>query len=563
MRQSDALKALERRASAQWGLVTTAQAKRDGVEGVQLLRLRRSGLLVSAGHGVHLLAGVPRPERLELKVAWLRLDPGAEAERRRADPCSGVVSHTSACVLLDLGDSSGDRIELTLPVRRATRSAGVTLHRLPIDADDVTLVDGLPVTTAERTFVDLLRAGAAAAEAGAVLADARDHGLVETGRLASRVAPFLTRFPVPSTASGEDLLRFLSEQAGRPWRSAGTGMPPVAGAGRAGKRATIWEVAGLAGVSHQTVSRYFRDDGGMKPSTREKVERAVTALGYRPDPVARSMRTKRSQRIAVVLPGLTSFVPGPILKGAAAAAREAGYTLDVVGLEGGERRRAEGVDALLAGRQADGVLSLAPLADDPGSGMRPVMVMGEYDDALHARGETADGRPVEEILRYFVGLGHRRFLHVAGPQEWNSARNRRTVYEEAVRRMGLESYGVLDGDWTVRSGCEAIRSLPNDSGVTAVLAANDHMALGVIRGLQDRGLTVPGQVSVFGWDDEEFGRYVAPAISTVHVDREAYGRQAMLALLALMRGERQPPIRVDGLFRVIPRGSSGPAPTSG
>ncbi|OKI86421.1 hypothetical protein AMK11_14760 [Streptomyces sp. CB02414] len=339
-----------------------------------------------------------------------------------------------------------------------------------------------------------------------------------------------------------------------------TGEPPVARTRRADKRATIWEVARLAGVSHQTVSRYLRDEGGMKPSTRQKVDRAVASLDYRPDPVARTMRTRRSHRIAVVLPGLTSFVPGQILKGAAAVAREAGYTLDVVGLEGGERRRTEGVGALLAGRQADGVLSLAPLAEGTGFDARPVIVLGEYDDALRARGETADGRPVEEILRHLAGLGHRRFLHVAGPKDWNSARNRRAVYADAVRRMGLESYGTLDGDWTVRSGYEAIRSLPEGSGVTAVLAANDHMALGVMRGLQDRGITVPGQVSVFGWDDEEFAQYVTPALSTIQVDREAYGRQAMLALLARMRGEEQLPVRVDGLFRLVPRGSSGPVP---
>ncbi|MFC8097797.1 substrate-binding domain-containing protein [Streptomyces sp. NPDC057363] len=560
MRQGDALRALESRASVQWGLFTAAQAKRDGVEGVQLLRLRRAGLLTGVGHGVYRLTDAPGTRHLGLKVAWLRLDPGADVERRRGDPRAGAVSHASACAVLGLGDPPGDRIELTLPVRRTTRSDGVVLHRLPLDAADITLVDGLPVTTAERTLVDLLRENADFAVLAAVLQDARERGLVETALLAARVVPFLPRFSVPAGGSGEDLLRALSVGAGRPVGTAVSGPAAVAEDGRAGKRATIWEVARLAGVSHQTVSRYFRDDGGMKASTRQKVDRAVAELGYRPDPVARTMRTSRSHRIAVVLPGLTNFVPGQILKGAAAVARDAGYTLDVVGLEGGERRRTEGVGALLAGRQADAVLSLASLAQSPESGTRPVIVLGEYDDALHARGETADGRPVEEILRHLAGLGHRRFLHVAGPREWNSARNRRTVYEEAVRLMGLESHGVLDGDWSVRSGYEAIGSLAHGSGVTAVLAANDHMALGVMRGLQDRGVAVPEQVSVFGWDDDEFGQYVTPALSTVHVDRETYGRQAMLALLARMRGERPAPIRVDGLFRLVPRGSSGPAP---
>ncbi|MER5183088.1 LacI family DNA-binding transcriptional regulator [Streptomyces sp. NPDC002896] len=327
------------------------------------------------------------------------------------------------------------------------------------------------------------------------------------------------------------------------------------------KRATIWEVARLAGVSHQTVSRYLKNNGGMKPSTRAKIERAVAELNYRPNLIARSMRTQRSNRITIVLPELTNFVPVPMLKGASAAAHEAGYTTDVVGLEGGESGRAEGVLSLLETEQAEGVLSFAPLADladRPEVGHKPIVVFGEYDDNLHARGELADGRPAEQIIRHLADLGHRRFLHVAGAQDWVSARNRRTVYVEAIAQLGLESYGIVDGDWTMRSGYEAARDLPADSGVTAVLAANDYVAMGVIRGFQDRGVRVPEDVSVFGWDNEEVSRYCLPTISTVHTDREALGRQGMLSLLALIRGEPQPDVNKSILFEVIPRGSSGP-----
>jgi DNA-binding LacI/PurR family transcriptional regulator len=189
-----------------------------------------------------------------------------------------------------------------------------------------------------------------------------------------------------------------------------------------------------------------------------------------------------------------------------------------------------------------------------------VVVLGEYDDNLRSRGRLADGRPVEQILRHLADQGHRRFLHVAGSQEWASARNRRAVYVEAIERLGLESYGVVDGDWSMRSGYEAARDLPADSGVTAVLAAHDYVAMGVIRGFQDRGVRVPGEVSVFGWDNEEFTRYFSPSISTVHIDKEAVGRQSMLSLLALLRGEPAPVAEVTDLFRVIPRESSGPAP---
>jgi DNA-binding LacI/PurR family transcriptional regulator len=564
------LRALDARAAGQWGLVTTAQAKLDGVQGVQLLRLERSGALESVGHGVYRLAASPPPEHLRIKVAWLRLDPGTPARDRRTDgPGSGVVSHTSACAVHGLGGRPHDPVELTVSSRRTTRDETVVLHRARTDAEDITVVDGLPVTTVPRTVVDLLEDRADAARTGAFLAEAAARGLVCVDDLAPRVAAFAGAYGLPAEASGAELLEFLCEQAGRPLpaRKAGRPAARASGPGAAStperKRPTIWEVAERAGVSHQTVSRFLKNDSGMKPATRARIERAVTELDYRPNLMARSMRTQQSHRITIVLPELSGFVPIPLLRGASAAAHEAGYMTDVVGLEGGESRRARSVLSLLEARQADGVLSLVPLgdlADRQGAGQRPVVVLGEYDDTLQSRGRLADGRPAEEILRHLADQGHRRFLHVAGSQDWASARNRRAVYVEAVERLGLESYGVVDGDWSVRSGYEAARDLPADSGVTAVLAANDYVALGVLRGFQDRGVRVPEQMSVFGWDDEEFTSYFSPSISTVHINKEEVGRRSMLSLLALLRGEPEPDTEVTDLFHLVPRGSSGPAP---
>ncbi|WDV49262.1 substrate-binding domain-containing protein [Streptomyces coeruleorubidus] len=564
MGQADVLKALEDRAADQWGLVTTAQAKLDGVQGVQLLRLERAGLLESVGHGVYRMAAFSPPEHLRVKVAWLRLDPRTPVRHRDTEsPRSGVVSHASACAVHGLGEWPADRVELTVQVRRTTRDESVVLHCARTDAEDITVVDGLPVTTVRRTVVDLLRVRADAARVGAVVAEAASRGLVDVDDLAARIGSFAGAYGLPAEASGAQLLQFLCERAGRPLRVRKAERAAAAGTEPEKKRATIWEVARRAGVSHQTVSRYLKNDGGMRPATRARIERAVAELKYRPNLIARSMRTQRSNRITIVLPELSSFVPIPLLRGASAAAHEAGYLTDVIGLEGGESRRAQSVMSLLDAKQADGVLSLVPLADMPGgaeAGQRPVVVLGEYDDNLHSRGRLADGRPAEQILRHLADQGHRRFLHVAGSQEWASARNRRAVYVEAIERLGLESYGVIDGDWSMRSGYDTARDLPPDSGVTAVLAANDYVAMGVIRGFQDRGWRVPEDVSVFGWDNEEFTQYFSPAISTVHINKEEVGRRAMLSLLALLRGEPAPVTDVDDLFRIVPRDSSGPAP---
>jgi LacI family repressor for deo operon, udp, cdd, tsx, nupC, and nupG len=329
------------------------------------------------------------------------------------------------------------------------------------------------------------------------------------------------------------------------------------------KRVTLLEVARHAGVSHQTVSRYLRHNGGLKPATVAKIDAAVLALGYRPDLIARSLRTRRSNRLAIVLPELTWFVPGA-LRGASAAAHDAGYQIDVVSLEGDEFRRRERVLALLDSERVEGILSLTPLGgmlpdSDPAAGAA-VVVVGEYDDKMRSTGVFADGRYAAGLVEHLAGLGHRQFLHVAGAADWASARNRRAVYLRTVQRLGLESYGVVEGDWSVRSGYEAARDLPADAGVTAVFAANDHVAFGVVRGLQDRGLRVPQDVSVVGWDDEQFGRYTSPTLTTVSVDRELLGRQAMESLIADVQGRERPRIPDLPPGRLVLRGSSGPAP---
>ncbi|MEV8064839.1 substrate-binding domain-containing protein [Streptomyces sp. NPDC085995] len=565
MRQGDVLKVLSARAADQWGLVTAAQAKLDGVRGVQLLRLERAGLLRSVGHGVYLMSDTAPPEHLGARVAWLRLDPRASVPSRRAEgPRAGVVSYASACALHGLGDLPGDRVELTVPTRRTTRDENVVLHCGEVKAEEVVLVEGLPVTTVERTVADLLRSRAEAAHVGAVIADAVEKGLIGPDRLARHVGAFADAYGLPPGTPGPRLLEALCGQAGRVLHGERAETAAVEGAGREKKRATIWEVAQRAGVSHQTVSRYLRNNGGMRPTTRERIDRAVAELNYRPNLIARSMRTRKSNRITIVLPELTTFVPIPMLRGASAVAHEAGYLTDVVGLEGGESRRAESVISLLETQQTEGVLSLVPVPDlaDPAQGRRrPVVILGEYDDDMHARGELANGRPAEQIIRHLADQGHRRFLHVAGSRAWASARNRRAVYLDTIDRLGLESYGVVDGDWSVRSGYDAARDLPADSGVTAVLAANDFVAMGVIRGFQDRGMRVPRDVSVFGWDNEQFTEYFLPTISTVDIDREALGRRAMRSLLGLIRGEQEEAAAdVSDLFRVLPRASSGPAP---
>ncbi|RVX43879.1 LacI family transcriptional regulator [Nonomuraea polychroma] len=309
------------------------------------------------------------------------------------------------------------------------------------------------------------------------------------------------------------------------------------------RRPTIKEVARLAGVSHQTVSRYLKSRQGLLPATLERIDGAVEELGYRPNLMARSMRTRRTGRLAVVMP-VTTFNHARLLSGALAAAHEAGHVVEVVSVEGSTATRTERVLELAQSGQVDGVLSLTPMAASIEHGLpggAAVVVSPDFDDAMRSIGELTDASPVTELMERLAALGHRRFLHVAGDQDWASARARKAAYLEAVERLGLESVGVAEGDWSGESGVKAVRQLDSDRLPTAVIAANDVVASGVVRGAHERGLDVPGDLSVTGWDDNELCRFLPPSLTTVRVNLEGAGRNAVLRLIKAVGGPELEP----------------------
>jgi DNA-binding LacI/PurR family transcriptional regulator len=326
------------------------------------------------------------------------------------------------------------------------------------------------------------------------------------------------------------------------------------------KRPTIHQVAHRAGVSHQTVSRYLQNNGGLKPATVAKVQAAIDELNYRPNRIARSMRTRRTGRIAVLLPTAARLLPLRLLGAASGAAHEAGYTVELVGLEGAAVDRAARAEELADSGEFEGILALASLGTQPISWSTcPVVIISDYDDQLRGLGALADGAACGEVVRYLSGLGHRSFLHLAGRQAFASARNRRQTFVDTIAELGLRGT-VIDCDWSGQSGHDALMGLPRDTDITAVVAANDLMAMGAVRASLTRGWGVPGDISVFGWDDEELARFSTPSLSTVAIDRERQGREAMSRLIAAMRGTDPPPIDGSSLHTVIPRESTGPAP---
>lgn len=327
------------------------------------------------------------------------------------------------------------------------------------------------------------------------------------------------------------------------------------------RRPTIMEVARLADVSHQTVSRYFRAPDGLKPATKARVASAVEQLNYRPNLVARSMRTRQTGRLGVVVPTL-AYSPARMLAGASAAAHAAGFAVEVLSIEGGAAERTDRVAELADSGQVDGIVSFAPVLSSlelQASSGTPIVASADFDDEMRGIGELADASALVEIIGRLAELGHHRFLHVTGDLQFASACARRDVYLATLEELGLESFGVHEGDWSAEGGMAAAAALPETGGPTAVVAANDLVAAGVIRGALNRGWHVPERLSVTGWDDQPLGRLLSPALTTVKVDLEGLGSRAMNRLISALRGDPAEAPSTS-LHRVIWRESTAAAP---
>jgi Transcriptional regulator, AbiEi antitoxin len=210
--------AIARYARGQWGMVTSAQAVTAGVSYMHIKRMTEAGLLEKAGPGVYvMIGGEAAAERNRAhKVAWLRLDPAVPAwERPLLGPNSAVISHSSAAVLLRLGDLVVRDVEFITTRRRTSRDPAVRLHQATLAPYEVTWADGLPVTTATRTLADLLGTGIAASHAGSFLAEALDRRMLSVDHVISELAPFARQYGCPA-GDGQALVETLLAQASTP-----------------------------------------------------------------------------------------------------------------------------------------------------------------------------------------------------------------------------------------------------------------------------------------------------------------------------------------------------------
>ena len=325
------------------------------------------------------------------------------------------------------------------------------------------------------------------------------------------------------------------------------------------------DVAKLAGVSHQTVSRVINGSAHVKPATKQRVLAAMGQLDYRPNPAARALVTGRSRTLGVVSFDTTLYGPASTLFAIEQAAHDAGYFLTVVSLlaidrasvlDALDRLRVQGVDGILVITPHEGAAeALVNLPTDV-----PVVAVEAGRPAsvpLVAVDQLSGAASATQLL---LDLGHRTVWHIAGPRDFLEAQQRLEGWRETLEAAGADVPAVLVGDWSARSGYELGQQLAQDPDVSAVFVANDQMALGLLRALHEHGREIPREVSVVGFDDIPEAQYFMPPLTTVRQNFGEVGRSSLRLLLEIMRGDGEAVQQLAIAPELVVRRSTAPPP---
>lgn len=304
------------------------------------------------------------------------------------------------------------------------------------------------------------------------------------------------------------------------------------------------DVAAVAGVSHQTVSRVLNGHPSVRPETRQRVQEAIVELGYRRNSAARALVTRRSGALGVVTAGSSHYGPTSTLLGLEEAARDVGYFVSVATIRTMDAGSMRGALEHFLDQGVEGIVIIAPQAEVTAAVATfdapvPVVMISAAapGEELGVRTVSIDQHEGARLAtRHLIGLGHREVVHLAGPQDWFDARARLTGWRAECEAAGVVVPDPIAGDWTAERGYAVGRDMVATGVPSAVFAANDQLALGLLRAFWEAGVRVPRDVSVVGFDDVTGAAYFIPPLTTVRQDFAALGRQAIGSLTAALSG---------------------------
>ena len=304
---------------------------------------------------------------------------------------------------------------------------------------------------------------------------------------------------------------------------------------------TLRDVARLAGVSHQTVSRVINGSEDVLPETRAIVESALEQMGYRPNAIARSMARGQTHTLACISPNLTDYTFASVIEGAEVEARQHDYFMLSSSASDPQAFRAL-VDELVGHRRVDGLIVINPYADERFQYIPkdfPLVFVGASAHEKNICSVSLDDEKVAyEATRHLITLGHTKIALVTGPMEEDCSQDRTEGYQRALQEAGIafDKTMVIEGDWSASSGQSALLSFVEQGRVpSAVFAQNDRMAMGVLRAARDINLKVPSQLAVIGVDDMPLSSYFDPPLTTMRQDMPRIGQEATRMLLDIIK----------------------------
>jgi DNA-binding LacI/PurR family transcriptional regulator len=346
----------------------------------------------------------------------------------------------------------------------------------------------------------------------------------------------------------------------------GSPTEPARPSGRPARGVSMADVARLAGVSSQTVSRVSTGHPGVVDTTRRQVLDAMRELGYRPNSAARALKLGEFRTIGVIVFTLSTTGNSRTVEAIATQAAEEGYAITLIPVAAPTQDGVLGAFTRLGELAVDGIIVImevhlldATTVTLP-PGVQVVMVDSDAGDRYTVVDtDQADG--ARQAVRHLLDLGHHTVWHVTGPAESFAAERRAGAWRSVLQDTGRPVPPLQRGDWSAESGYRAGLALADDPDCTAVFAANDQMALGLLRAFHERGRRVPQEISIVGFDDIPDSGSFIPPLTTVHQDFAEVGRRCVQGLLHQIRNEAAGPGTALVPTRLVIRDSTAPPPT--
>lgn len=320
------------------------------------------------------------------------------------------------------------------------------------------------------------------------------------------------------------------------------------------RAASMYDVARLAGVSHQTVSRVLNGHESLREETKAKVLKAMAQLNYRPNRAARTLATSKTNIIGVLASDANQFGPASLSQAIDTEARAAGYF--VVSASIAEVSKASIADAVshLLELSIEALVVIAPQATvldvvKPMAGNIPLVTIDstERSDVFSVAVDNYQGARL--ATKHLIELGHKKIIHVTGPKGWVEAASRIQGFKDEMAAHGLPASEPIEGDWTANTGYELGKTLATGKrNFTAIFVANDQMAIGILHAFHDAKISIPNQVSIVGFDDLPEAAHIEPPLTTVRQDFNEVGKRAVALLLDELSGATN--IRRE---RIIPK----------